>query len=242
MSGYDDKTEILTEKGWIYFKDLTLDDKIATLLNGEELLYENPSCIKEHCYTGKMYLIETPNVNLCMTPNNNVWISYKNGIFEFTTVDKIFSKKVKYQKNIIKYLDKNMKTFYKILLECGKDNNLNRFKTNKVLDIMAKTGQPHLMYHNILIELSKTNQYSQKNISDHFQRLALHTGLSMNIKYMENDICKLEVISKNKLIVNKTFTQDKWIDYSGKIYTCKVSSGIVYLRRNGIPIFSGVEL
>ncbi|AQN67976.1 hint (hedgehog/intein) domain protein [Saudi moumouvirus] len=242
MSGYDDVTEILTEKGWIYFKDLTIENKVATLINGEELIYEYPLFVKEYDYSGKMYIIETSNVNLCMTPNNNVWISNENGLFKLTTVDKIFSKQVKYQKNIIKYLDKNTKIFYKILLECGKDNNLSRFKTNKVLDIMAKTSQPHLMYHNILLELSQTDQTSENKLADHYQRLALHVGLSMNVKKIGNDISKLEVVSKNKIIVNKTHQQDKWINYSGKIYTCQVSSGVVYLRRNGIPIFSGVEI
>ncbi|AGC01641.1 Hint (Hedgehog/Intein) domain-containing protein [Acanthamoeba polyphaga moumouvirus] len=242
MSGYDDKTEILTEKGWIFLKDLTIEHRVATLINSEELLYEHPLIIKEHNYSGKMYLLETSNINLCMTPNNNVWISHDSGIFKLISVDKIFSKQVKYQKNIIKYLEKNTKVFYKILLECGKDNDLSRFKTSRVLDIMAKTSQPHLMYHNILLELSQTEQKSKTDISDHFQRLALHVGLSMNIENMENNISILKIISKNKIIVNKDFQQDKWIDYSGKIYTCQVSSGVVYLRRNGIPIFSGVEI
>ncbi|AGF85664.1 hedgehog/intein domain-containing protein [Moumouvirus goulette] len=242
MSGYDNKTEILTENGWIYFKDLTIKHKVAILINGEELVYEHPLIIKEYDYKGKMYLIETPNINLCMTPNNNVWISHKNGKFELTTVDKIFSKQIKYQKNIIKYLDKNMRIFYKILTECGKDNNISRFMTNRVLDIMAKASQPHLMYHNILLELSRTGQNSKKELADHYQRLALHTGLSMNIKYESDDICGLKVVSKNKIVVNKNFQQDKWINYFGKIYTCQVSSGIIYLRRNGIPIFSGAEL
>lgn len=45
---------------------------------------------------------------------------------------------------------------------------------------------------------------------------------------------------KNNPGVNHPRKQcDKWVDYNGKVHCCTVSSGIIYVRRNGIPVWSG---
>ncbi len=74
---FDDKTEILTNQGWKYFKDL----------NGEELFYSlNPnshyaeliSCKKiiNEDYSGDMISIESQAISLNTTPNHKMYCSY----------------------------------------------------------------------------------------------------------------------------------------------------------------------
>lgn len=72
---YDDKTEVLTDKGWLYFNQLTHKHKVATLKEGKYLEYATPLNIFEYDYTGKMYKVETNNMSLCVTPNHKLFVS-----------------------------------------------------------------------------------------------------------------------------------------------------------------------
>nr|URM62346.1 DNA directed RNA polymerase subunit 2 [Mimivirus sp.] len=97
---------------------------------------------------------------------------------------------------------------------------------------------------------------SSLKLANDFQRLCLHAGWSTNMTikskkgyttYIEGrkvvsttDAYRLTIITKqNNPKVNKTAQQDKWIDYDDNVYCCTVSSGVIYVRRNGIPVFSG---
>jgi len=84
MSCYDDKTEILTENGWKFFKDLRKIDKVATLdSKTKELKYYNPRKIMKYNHDGAMYRVKSKQVDLLITPNHKVYFSkfgrnYKN--------------------------------------------------------------------------------------------------------------------------------------------------------------------
>lgn len=109
---------------------------------------------------------------------------------------------------------------------------------------------------------------SSKQLADDFQRLCLHAGWSTNIivKYEagHESICKSEgregevfrstadayrltiVEKQNTPLVNKnikpdgTNRHDEYVDYSGKVYCCRVAGpGAVYVRRNKVPVWSG---
>lgn len=71
---YDEETEVFTEEGWKYFKDLTIKDKIATLNTDNNLLqYQEPTEIITKEYNGIMYSIESQSINLLVTPNHRMW-------------------------------------------------------------------------------------------------------------------------------------------------------------------------
>jgi DNA-directed RNA polymerase beta subunit len=68
--------------------------------------------------------------------------------------------------------------------------------------------------------------------------------------YTNADYWVLTIItSQNEPIVNKYINksknelnyQDNWVDYSGKVYCCKmpIGEGIVYVKRRGLPIWCG---
>ena len=72
---YDDKTEILTERGFILFKDLDSDDKVAQYNEDGTINFIRPS--KNHNYykiNEKMvsFTSKTQNVNLCVTLNHRL--------------------------------------------------------------------------------------------------------------------------------------------------------------------------
>jgi DNA-directed RNA polymerase beta subunit len=107
---------------------------------------------------------------------------------------------------------------------------------------------------------------SSDKLADDFQRLCLHAGYSTNklIKHKANfeyvyeenmtikanaDAYRLTIIeSQNEPLVNKNKgngnQQDRQVHYKGKVYCCKVddnaeNGGIIYVRRNGVPVWCG---
>jgi replicative DNA helicase Mcm len=109
-----------------------------------------------------------------------------------------------------------------------------------------------------------TRRYDTSSIklASSLQKLCIHAGYSANtmLKYKagktsiikESEHRKEEVITsnydawrltiiehQNYPIVNKTVKQDKIIQFDGKVYCCTVPSGIMYVRRNGKPVWTG---
>ena len=72
---YDDQTEILTElRGWVPFKYLHPSDKVATRVNGA-MVFELPSYYHVAPYSGDMINIVNEDVDLCVTPDHELWVS-----------------------------------------------------------------------------------------------------------------------------------------------------------------------
>ena len=94
---YDEKTELLTERGWIFFKDLNKNIKVATTINNT-LKFVKPKNIFQYHYDGEMLRFFGQNIDLVVTPNHTMWakkreFKYKGRTvkkkFEFISADKI---------------------------------------------------------------------------------------------------------------------------------------------------------
>lgn len=98
--------EVLTIGGWKTAKDLTYEDKIATLKNGK-LVYENPTNIYFYpCYKGNIYHIENGGVNLSVTDKHRMWVSKLSEftpnewqMYDFEEAGNLIGKMVKYKKD-----------------------------------------------------------------------------------------------------------------------------------------------
>lgn len=75
-SCYDDQTEILTDQGWKYFKDLNKSEKVATL-NPETgtMEYHAPTSYIAQPFMGDLQSVSTKNVDYAVTPNHNMYVS-----------------------------------------------------------------------------------------------------------------------------------------------------------------------
>jgi len=101
---------------------------------------------------------------------------------------------------------------------------------------------------------------SSDRLADDFMRLCLHAGWSSNKtihsykgsettinnrKVISNyDLYRLSIIrTKNNPSVNhghkNNSLDEKWIDYQGKVYCFEVPNNIFYIRKNGIPGWTG---
>jgi DNA-directed RNA polymerase II subunit RPB2 len=112
LSCYSGDTEILTTEGWKFIKDITLNDKVATLQNGDTLVYENPTEIQAGVYNGNMYYVDSNQINLLVTPNHRMWVGNRNGKnYKAMLAEDIYGKRLKYKKNVEKTNIKGLEYF-----------------------------------------------------------------------------------------------------------------------------------
>ena len=101
-----DDHDVLTTVGWKKITEVTTDDKVATLQNGQ-LVYEHPINTLKFDYSGPMYNLKSQQVDLCVTPNHRMWCatpdktSTKILSYDFHNAEDIFGKHVKYQKDAL---------------------------------------------------------------------------------------------------------------------------------------------
>lgn len=96
---YDDETEILTDNGWKLFKDLTLDDKVATIVD-DALVYQRPSEIQHYEFNGKLYQVESNQVNLSVTDNHRMYVRTRTMGYTIKEAKDVYGKVVYYKKNV----------------------------------------------------------------------------------------------------------------------------------------------
>lgn len=72
---YDDKTEVLTNSGWVRFNRLTRVHEVATLnpITGE-LIYQKPSELMKYNHVGDMVEVDASSVNLLVTPDHMMYV------------------------------------------------------------------------------------------------------------------------------------------------------------------------
>jgi len=72
---FDDKTEILTKRGWVFFNELTQEDNVATMTKNEhEFQWQNPEFITKQHYKGYLYHIKSRTIDMMITPNHGLWV------------------------------------------------------------------------------------------------------------------------------------------------------------------------
>ena len=98
---YDEETEVLTSRGWLHFRDVTLDDNVATL-NPEtfEFDYMKPSKVMSYDHDGEMYRIKSQLIDLLVTKNHNMFVKRRgHDKFELVPAENIYGKRVSYKKD-----------------------------------------------------------------------------------------------------------------------------------------------
>lgn len=71
---YASDTDILTRSGWKCVTDITLDDEVASLNSEGFLEYLHPAAVHIYRHTGRMYHLNTTQVNLLVTENHKNYV------------------------------------------------------------------------------------------------------------------------------------------------------------------------
>lgn len=85
---YDRLTEVMTQRGWVYWPDVRENDKLACLIAGR-LEYHYPERLIRQHYAGLMYGVDTGRVAYLVTPNHRLWVSpmFKGAQYRIETAD-----------------------------------------------------------------------------------------------------------------------------------------------------------
>lgn len=93
---YDDKTEIMTKRGWILFQDLLADDQVLTLdiRTGENYFSPYEAAFKYYCEKEKLYRLVTKNLDIATTIDHKHLVSAMNNsrYLTFQTSEQIYGK------------------------------------------------------------------------------------------------------------------------------------------------------
>ncbi len=97
---YDGATDVLTKNGWKNIKDISVNDKICTLLDGEKFDYINPASVQSFMHKGPMYHLETTQVDLLVTDNHKLYAKprYRDDFGLYEAKD-LFGKRYRLKKN-----------------------------------------------------------------------------------------------------------------------------------------------
>ena len=246
--------EVLTDKGWKFFHELSMNDSIATLKNGV-LVYEQPTNLLLFTnHKGKLYTIRNENIDLTVTTNHRMWVSQCSeennewGSFELIDADKIIGKKVRYQKSA-SWHNREHSCNLATLQEQTKQN-ITEFDSC-VWNLSEKQAQMLIQGMLQLNDINDTVYYTQsEKMADDFMRLCLHAGWSANKTFhhmkepingifTEYDIYRLEINKDKYTEVNKNNTFEEVTEYEGSVFCLEVPSEVFYVRRNGKAVWTG---
>lgn len=100
---YSSDTEVLTKEGWMAWKD-AVEQKPAIAavdIDTKYVHFETPEHWHSSMYSGKMYSIHGRNIDLLVTPNHNMVVSYRKSggewsQYKFRSAEDIHGKPVRY--------------------------------------------------------------------------------------------------------------------------------------------------
>jgi len=92
---YSDDTEVLTKRGWVYFKDLRYSDEVLTYnMETKELEWEYPIRIVKYTYTGPMFHLKCNRSDQLVTLHHRVVVyKYNSNEVVFRLVEDLFKLK-----------------------------------------------------------------------------------------------------------------------------------------------------
>lgn len=221
---FDSSAEILTTQGWIKMDKLTIKHKVAQLNpKNHQLCYEYPSEIHSHNHDGDMYHFESDGIELTVTPNHKMYVSeFSSSTFSLIEAQDINSL-VKYKSNC-----KN-----KIRENSDYETNIKKFKKGD-LDISTLSCYNATMILNNFISgnIIHTND---KKLADNLQHLALHCNSVIKI---HNTFNKYELVVDDSGM-SRYLPKPVIKYYKGKVYCPDTKYGIIYVRQNGKPCWTG---
>jgi len=146
-------TEVLTNNGWKLFKDVTYEDKIATLnKEKDELEYQNPTNIIEQPYNGNMVHINDTNKDILVTPDHQMYVKRGNKTnWEFKSASELMVNRWRIKRNVDNYIGNEIESFilpeYKYTYKSGANYQLEQTYFNEEKNIKMDDWLEFLGYY-----------------------------------------------------------------------------------------------
>ena len=98
--GYDEETQVLTDRGWVPIAELTLRDPVCTLQEDGLVEYHCPTTVRKFERGGRMYRIKSQQLDLFVTANHQLYVKTRySDEFELMQASQIYKKRIRYKKN-----------------------------------------------------------------------------------------------------------------------------------------------
>ena len=256
--------EVLTTNGWKNIDKITLEDNVACLNEKDEIYYSKPSKLWKFEHQGKMYKLETEQIDLITTLEHKMYVKKEDRrYFELIEAKNVMGKKLNYKKNgkwikpdkELNQINKPINEFLNFLglwYSGNKKELLEARLLNSDLDNYLKSlnnnnnNLPDWVFDlsetqsRILLEaiMSRDTIFftTSKKLADDITRLALHCGWSANA-CMINNTYELHVIKmQNEPLIK---SEGSLIDYDGMVYCIEVPNHVFYTRLNMKPCWTG---
>ena len=122
-----DDHDVLTNNGWKSIKDVTLEDRVCTLNDKQELEYSNPSQLYEFdCQNEDLYHIKSQQIDLLTTQHHKMYVKTRNATsFSLIEAKDIQGKRVQYKKD-----GSNMNKDYQLILDTEHHHSSNNIDLN----------------------------------------------------------------------------------------------------------------
>lgn len=104
---YTPEHDILTTEGWIPVNKITLEHKVATLIDGKRVEYQNPKRVYDYDCDDDIYVVESNQVSLRVTKNHRMYVKSRTGEYKVEYAENIYGKRRKYLKNVEEYIPEN---------------------------------------------------------------------------------------------------------------------------------------
>lgn len=262
---FDDATEILTDSGWKYFKDLNKTEKVASLVDGH-LQMVTPLDWMVYPVEGDLIGYKGNDLDFLVTPHHKLHTKqYDKNEFELTRADKIYGKwGYQFSRNCVWEGVKDNLTeqdykhygFWVATYQTFHNTELGERKCPRWLLNATKVKLQAFLRGYISVDNDEqefvttiTVRNDNKNLADALQEIGLKAGYVVDLRWyikQENAIeerCWVLDFS-DPLTIDKKFpitNQKNWYkkSYQGNVYCVEVPSNILLVRRNGIYHWSG---
>lgn len=144
---YDEETEVLTDSGWKFFKDLTKNDKVASMIN-DTLVYQKPIELQCYDFDGKLYEVDSKQVNLRVTDNHRMYVrtTTKGSKYTINEAHEIYRKIRHYKKNVDKWVPDLSNAPPELLIDDGK---VIGFMIDGYTETLQKNGYESTKYERV---------------------------------------------------------------------------------------------
>lgn len=243
---YDDRTEVLTDKGWKLFRDVGREDLVASMNPSGEIELVRPSLYVDNEYDGEMYRIRSEHVDLLVTPNHNMYVSVagQDG-YALVRMDELpLDRAIRFKKNAARPAE------HEALLAAARQK-AGRAATETLLvsrGMMSASAERSLDLLGATIagqgaEGTRTFTTYDRAFADDMQETAFKAGLAADIEEAAEDgreVYTIRVVDdEDAEPVIDAAREISREHYRGRIYCVEVPNHVLYVRRNGKPVWCG---
>lgn len=190
---YDPETEVLTTFGWKRIGDITMDDQVATLQDGERLEYHHPLALQSYDHDGRMYRVDSNQVDLLVTENHRMWVRPRVGSgYRVERADAIYGARRHYKKNVDEWRPPRCDQWFAY----DEEGKLTHFKLPGITGVASSSDisaerlvpiEPWLIFFGIWIAEGCVSKGTGVNIAAHKQRVKealdmIHDELGIEVR------------------------------------------------------------